>query len=54
LTDNAELCKSCDDLSPEDKEAELLPITVQQLYVAVRLGKLGEAEKFAEECNVAE
>ncbi len=50
---NAELCKSSDDLSPEEKLAELLPITIQQLYVAVSQGKLEEAQKLAEECDVA-
>ncbi|KAK2755044.1 Signal recognition particle core component [Arachnomyces sp. PD_36] len=48
----AELCRSSDDLSPEDKEAELLPIAVQQLYVLLRLGKLDEAKAVAEKIGV--
>ncbi|PGH21656.1 hypothetical protein AJ80_03089 [Polytolypa hystricis UAMH7299] len=49
-----ELCKSSEDLAPEDKVAEILPIAVQQLYVALRLGKTEEAEQLAEGINVEE
>jgi signal recognition particle subunit SRP72 len=42
-----DLCNALDDLSEEDKQAELLPIKVQQVYVLARLGKLDEAEKLA-------
>lgn len=42
------MCRSSDDLSPEDKEAELLPIAVQHLYVLLRLGKIDEAKAVAE------
>ncbi|KAJ5417569.1 uncharacterized protein N7487_001119 [Penicillium crustosum] len=38
------ICRTSEDLSPEDKAAELLPIAVQQLYVLIQLGKLEEAE----------
>ncbi|KAJ5129343.1 Tetratricopeptide-like helical [Penicillium bovifimosum] len=38
------ICRTSEDLSPEEKTAELLPIAVQQLYVLIRLGKLEEAE----------
>ncbi|KLJ09933.1 signal recognition particle subunit SRP72 [Blastomyces silverae] len=49
-----ELCKSSEDLTPEDKVAELLPIAVQQLYVALKQGKSDEAKNLADEINVAE
>ncbi|KAK3058909.1 Signal recognition particle subunit SRP72 [Extremus antarcticus] len=39
-----DLCNASEDLSDEDKQAELLPITVQQVYVLSRLGRLEEAE----------
>ncbi|PGH29414.1 signal recognition particle subunit SRP72 [[Emmonsia] crescens] len=49
-----ELCKSSEDLTPEDKVAELLPIAVQQLYVALKQGKTDEAKSLADEINIAE
>ncbi|OAX79605.1 hypothetical protein ACJ72_06072 [Emergomyces africanus] len=49
-----ELCKSSEDLTPEDKAAELLPIAVQQLYVALKQGKMDEAKNLANEITVAE
>ena len=39
----ARLCDASDDLSEEDKEAEMQPILAQQAYVYARLGKLKEA-----------
>ncbi|KAL9621881.1 MAG: hypothetical protein Q9160_003702 [Pyrenula sp. 1 TL-2023] len=47
-----ELCKHSEDLSNLEKEAELLPITVQQLYVLLKLGKIKEAEDIASEIEV--
>lgn len=44
LTLCIDICRTSEDLSPEDKAAELLPIAVQQLYVLIQLGKLEEAE----------
>lgn len=44
-----ELCKTSEDLSPEEKESELLPITVQQLYSLVSQGKMEDAEEIAKE-----
>ncbi|KAJ9211482.1 hypothetical protein DTO166G4_6903 [Paecilomyces variotii] len=49
-----ELCKTTEDLTPEDKVAELLPIAVQQLYVLIRQGKLDEAEELIKEISVNE
>ncbi|KAK5133223.1 hypothetical protein LTR08_008058 [Meristemomyces frigidus] len=43
-----DLCNALEDLSQEEKLAELLPITVQQVYVLSRQGKKEEAEKMAE------
>lgn len=34
-----------EDLSEEEKKAELLPITVQQVYVLTQMGKVDEAEQ---------
>lgn len=42
-----DLCNAVEDMSDEDKEAEMLPIMVQQIYVLTRLGRLEEAEKLA-------
>ena len=39
----ARLCDASDDLSEEDKEAEMHPILAQQAYVYARLGKVKEA-----------
>lgn len=47
-----DLCKSLNELSEQEKTAELLPIAVQQLYVLRKLGKTEEAEKLAEEISV--
>jgi signal recognition particle subunit SRP72 len=50
----AELCRTSEDLTPEDRAAELLPISVQQLYVLLRQGKSEEAESVLEEISVDE
>lgn len=39
----ARLCDASDDLSEEDKQAEMQPILAQQAYVYSRLGKVKEA-----------
>lgn len=41
------LCEAVEDLTEEDKEIELLPIAVQQIFVLTRLGRHDEAEKLA-------
>lgn len=43
-----DLCSSLDDLSEEEKQAELLPIKVQQIYVLARLGRIEEATELAQ------
>ncbi|EAU39361.1 conserved hypothetical protein [Aspergillus terreus NIH2624] len=47
-----ELCRTSEDLTPEDRAAELLPIAVQQLYVLLRQGKSEEAESILAEISV--
>ncbi|MCJ1246049.1 Signal recognition particle core component [Trapelia coarctata] len=49
-----DLCASSDELSDGEKTAELLPISVQQLYVLSLLGKLEQAEALAAEIAVEE
>lgn len=49
-----ELCRTSEDLTPEDRAAELLPIAVQQLYVLIKQGKSEEAESILEEMTVKE
>jgi signal recognition particle subunit SRP72 len=39
-------------LSDEEKATEILPITVQHIYVLVRLGKIQEAEKLSSEISI--
>ncbi|KAJ5432080.1 Tetratricopeptide-like helical [Penicillium cf. griseofulvum] len=46
------ICRTSEDLSPDDKAAELLPIAVQQLYVLIQLGKLEEAEAVLKDISV--
>lgn len=43
----ADLCSSLEDLSEEERQAELIPIRVQQVYVLARLGREKEAEELA-------
>merc|ERR1711939_131755 len=49
-----ELCKHSEDLTAQQKIDELLPISVQQLYVLLCLGKSSEAEALAADINVEE
>jgi signal recognition particle subunit SRP72 len=42
-----DLCNASEDLSDEDKQTELLPITVQRVYVLARLGRQEEAQSLA-------
>ncbi|KAK6364404.1 Signal recognition particle subunit SRP72 [Exophiala oligosperma] len=44
-----ELCRHSEDLTDQQKRDELIPITVQQLYVLLCLGKSAEAEAVASE-----
>ena len=49
-----DLCEALDELSDEEKRAEILPILVQQAYVLTKLGKLEEAEALQNAINIAE
>lgn len=49
-----DLCEALDELSDEEKRAEVLPIMVQQAYVFTKLGKLQEAEALEKMINIAE
>ncbi|KAF8861334.1 hypothetical protein BDZ45DRAFT_713321 [Acephala macrosclerotiorum] len=49
-----DLCEALDELSDEEKRAEVLPIMVQQAYVFTKLGKLEEAEAFYKMINIAD
>ncbi|KAI5289348.1 Signal recognition particle core component [Ascosphaera acerosa] len=48
-----ELCRSSGELTPGEIEAELLPIQVQQLYVATLSGNQAEAERLMSEIDTA-
>lgn len=43
-----DLCSAVEDMSEEEVQAELLPISIQQVYVLTRLGRVEEAQKLAE------
>ena len=47
LTFTPDLCNALEDLSQAEKEAELLPIIVQHLYVLTKLGRAAEADQLA-------
>lgn len=49
-----DLCEALDELSDEEKQAEMLPIMVQQAYVLTRMGKLEEAAALQQLIHVAE
>jgi signal recognition particle subunit SRP72 len=49
-----DLCEALDELSDEEKRAEVLPIMVQQAFVFMKLGKLEEAETLQKMINIAE
>jgi signal recognition particle subunit SRP72 len=49
-----DLCEALDELSDEDKRAEVLPILVQQAFVFTKLGKLEEAEALQKMVNIDE
>ncbi|KAK4993766.1 Signal recognition particle subunit SRP72 [Elasticomyces elasticus] len=49
-----DLCNALEDLSEADKQAELLPLAVQHVYVLARQGRLDEAEKLASDIPMQE
>ncbi|SMY22579.1 unnamed protein product [Zymoseptoria tritici ST99CH_1A5] len=48
-----DLCSAVEDMSEDEKEAELLPIVVQQIYVLAKLGRSEEAEALAKGLDVS-
>lgn len=48
----SDLCNALDELTADEKTAELLPISVQQLYVLTKLGNIEEAEAVASEIAI--
>lgn len=51
---SSDLCQASEELTAHDKADEILPISVQQLYVLSRLGKVDQAEKLVSEISVSE
>lgn len=49
-----DLCEALDELSDEEKRAEVLPIMVQQAFVLTKLGKTEEAKSLTKMINLAE
>ena len=49
-----DLCNALDEFTEQEKTAELLPISVQQLYVLSKLGKTEEAERLASDISLQE
>lgn len=49
-----DLCEALEELSDEEKRAEVLPILVQQAYVFTKLGQIEEAEALQKTINIAE
>jgi signal recognition particle subunit SRP72 len=42
-----ELCNDLEDLTPEEKEVELEPVIVQEMYLLARTGQLERAKELA-------
>ena len=49
-----DLCNALDELTEEEKTTELLPISVQQLYLLSKLGKTEDADKLASDMSLQE
>lgn len=47
-----DICQTSEELSSDDRAAELLPIAVQHLYVLIKQGKTDEAESLLHEISV--
>ncbi|KAF2481693.1 hypothetical protein BDY17DRAFT_252876 [Neohortaea acidophila] len=46
------LCNALEDMTDDEKEAEMLPIIVQQAYVLAKLGRFEEAERLSQSIDV--
>ena len=49
-----DLCNALDELTEQEKTAELLPISVQQLYLLSKLGKTEATDKLASDISLQE
>jgi signal recognition particle subunit SRP72 len=49
-----ELCEAAEDMSDAEKKSEILPMSVQHVYVLTQLGKIEEAEKLASTIPLSE
>jgi signal recognition particle subunit SRP72 len=49
-----DLCNAVSDFTDEERKAEILPITVQQVYVLTQMGKIDEAEQLVTTIPFAE
>ena len=49
-----DLCEAIDELTEDEKRAEVLPIMVQQAYTLTRLGKIQEAAAIQQEIEIAD
>jgi signal recognition particle subunit SRP72 len=49
LTITPELCQASEDLTEEEKEAEMIPIYVQTVYLLLKLGRLEDAENLSKQ-----
>ncbi|KAF7935289.1 uncharacterized protein EAE97_008196 [Botrytis byssoidea] len=49
-----DLCEALDELSDDEKRAEVLPIMVQQAFVLTKLGKIEEAKSLIKMINLAD
>ncbi|KAI9650354.1 Signal recognition particle subunit SRP72 [Ciborinia camelliae] len=49
-----DLCEALDELSDEEKKAEVIPIMVQQAFVLTKLGKTKEAEVLRKMVNISD
>jgi signal recognition particle subunit SRP72 len=49
-----DLCEALDELTDEEKKAEILPIMVQQVYVFIRMGKQNEANALLGKFDIVE
>jgi signal recognition particle subunit SRP72 len=54
LKRSRDLCEASEDLGDEEKQAELVPIIVQQAYASTKLGKLEEAAALQNAINLDE
>lgn len=54
LRRSKDLCNALEELSEQEKQAEILPITIQQIYVLISQGRLEDASALASNINSRE